>query len=308
MTWSTPSSETSPAMAAIAASSASSVVARSRWPRPRAGRRRLAVAPRATVSYARSRRQPGGAAVSVRLSRSAPASRQAYPLARVTDMLYGPVQGAVWPCCPACVDPSITTMEQPDAPTVRPSSCRAAASCGARRSRRPAWSPGTVASACAGTAAGLDGRTRARPTGGAGRCQRIARGRPRARHPATAPASPAASAQPSHDDRGARPWSTRFLDGEWQQVPGYGNQPLEPTMDGDTKVFDITIEPHRAHAHARPWIPSTPSASTAPGPGHSCGSSRATRSAPCSPTTWTSPRASTSTVRSCPTPWTACRS
>ena len=35
----------------------------------------------------------------------------------------------------------------------------------------------------------------------------------------------------------------RFLGGEWQPVPGYGNQPLEPTMDGDTKVFDMTIDP-----------------------------------------------------------------
>ncbi len=34
----------------------------------------------------------------------------------------------------------------------------------------------------------------------------------------------------------------RFLDGEWQKVEGYGNQPLEPKLDGDTKVFELTIE------------------------------------------------------------------
>ena len=34
----------------------------------------------------------------------------------------------------------------------------------------------------------------------------------------------------------------RFLGGEWKQVPGYGNQPLAPTLDGDVKVFDLTID------------------------------------------------------------------
>jgi len=47
---------------------------------------------------------------------------------------------------------------------------------------------------------------------------------------------------PSHDDE-AKAVVDRFLGGEWSQVPGYGNQPFEPTMDGDTKVYDFTVDP-----------------------------------------------------------------
>ncbi len=101
---------------------------------------------------------------------------------------------------------------------------------------------GTVASACAGTRPGwtLGPRTAATV--------------------AVAAASPAPSTvacRPQPDRFGAAPARAphpittheaeavvkRFLGGEWQQVPGYGNQPIEPTMDGDTKVFDLTISP-----------------------------------------------------------------
>jgi FtsP/CotA-like multicopper oxidase with cupredoxin domain len=34
----------------------------------------------------------------------------------------------------------------------------------------------------------------------------------------------------------------RFLDGEWGQVEGYGNQPLEPRLVGGVKVFELTID------------------------------------------------------------------
>jgi FtsP/CotA-like multicopper oxidase with cupredoxin domain len=34
----------------------------------------------------------------------------------------------------------------------------------------------------------------------------------------------------------------RFLGGEWQKVPGFGNQPMSPTIDGDTKVFSFTVD------------------------------------------------------------------
>ena len=63
-------------------------------------------------------------------------------------------------------------------------------------------------------------------------------------------ATPSGSASPSASmpagwsahDVTAKAAVGRFLAGEWQAVPGYGNQPLEPTMDGDTKVFQLTID------------------------------------------------------------------
>ena len=100
---------------------------------------------------------------------------------------------------------------------------------------------GTVASACAGTRPGwtLGPRTAAPISLAA------ASSAPGTDHAATgtAPAaSPGASAPANHDDE-AEAVVKRFLGGEWQQVPGYGNQPLEPTMDGDTKVYDMTVDP-----------------------------------------------------------------
>jgi FtsP/CotA-like multicopper oxidase with cupredoxin domain len=83
--------------------------------------------------------------------------------------------------------------------------------------------------------------------------------------PAAAKASaPAASAQPSHDaahsagpsgspgpsasavaavdhDANAAAVVKRFLDGEAATLP-VGNQPLEPRIDGSTKVFELTID------------------------------------------------------------------
>jgi FtsP/CotA-like multicopper oxidase with cupredoxin domain len=47
----------------------------------------------------------------------------------------------------------------------------------------------------------------------------------------------------------------RFVEGEWQKVPTpYGTQLLVPRIDGDTKVFDITIDPikHRIDALKQP--------------------------------------------------------
>jgi FtsP/CotA-like multicopper oxidase with cupredoxin domain len=59
-------------------------------------------------------------------------------------------------------------------------------------------------------------------------------------------ASPAASTAPSASpmvdhDAAAKAAVDRFLGGEWQKVPGLGNQPMEPTVDGDTKVFTFSI-------------------------------------------------------------------
>ncbi len=78
--------------------------------------------------------------------------------------------------------------------------------------------------------------------------------------PGSAPATPtpsaptpSATASPGHSmapgggngvdhDANALDVVQRFLGGEWEQVPGYGNQPLVPRMDGDVKVFDMTID------------------------------------------------------------------
>jgi FtsP/CotA-like multicopper oxidase with cupredoxin domain len=46
----------------------------------------------------------------------------------------------------------------------------------------------------------------------------------------------------------------RFLGGEATQVEGYGNQPLEPRVEGDVKVFELTVEEmdHRIDATKDP--------------------------------------------------------
>ncbi len=64
--------------------------------------------------------------------------------------------------------------------------------------------------------------------------------------PASAPASAPAM---SHDDE-AKAVVDRFLAGEWQQIPGYGNQPLEPTVEGDANVYRMTIDPIVHHVTA----------------------------------------------------------
>ena len=53
--------------------------------------------------------------------------------------------------------------------------------------------------------------------------------------------SPAPSAPPVEYDAAALAVVKRFLDGEAATLP-LGNQPLEPTLDGDTKVFEVTID------------------------------------------------------------------
>jgi FtsP/CotA-like multicopper oxidase with cupredoxin domain len=52
---------------------------------------------------------------------------------------------------------------------------------------------------------------------------------------------PSASAMPVDHDAAALAVVKRFLDGEAASLP-LGNQPLEPTLDGDTKVFELTID------------------------------------------------------------------
>jgi FtsP/CotA-like multicopper oxidase with cupredoxin domain len=66
--------------------------------------------------------------------------------------------------------------------------------------------------------------------------------------------APAASASPGMDhDANAAAAVKRFLDGEAGTLPP-GNQPLEPRIDGDTKVFELTIDEieHRIDALKEP--------------------------------------------------------
>jgi FtsP/CotA-like multicopper oxidase with cupredoxin domain len=66
--------------------------------------------------------------------------------------------------------------------------------------------------------------------------------------------SASASAPPIDHDANALAVVERFLDGEYGKVEGAGNQPLEPRLDGDVKVFDMTIDmiEHRIDAMKEP--------------------------------------------------------
>ncbi len=67
--------------------------------------------------------------------------------------------------------------------------------------------------------------------------------------------TPGATASPGMDhDAASKAVVDRFLGGEWQQVPGLGNQPLSPRADGNAKAFDIAIEhiQHRIDAQKAP--------------------------------------------------------
>jgi FtsP/CotA-like multicopper oxidase with cupredoxin domain len=65
--------------------------------------------------------------------------------------------------------------------------------------------------------------------------------------------SPAPSGAPVDHDANAAAVVKRFLDGEAGTLP-MGNQPLEPRLDGDTKVFELTIDEieHRIDAVKAP--------------------------------------------------------
>ncbi|MEZ4596598.1 MAG: multicopper oxidase domain-containing protein [Chloroflexota bacterium] len=123
---------------------------------------------------------------------------------------------------------------------------------------------GSVAAACAAPRAGwtFDPRTPGTDLGGAsptpppteaptaGHSMGAETAAPETAAPeSVAPATP----MPSHDDE-AKAVIDRFLGGEWQQVPGYGNRPIEPTIDGDAKVYRLTIDPivHRVTATMDP--------------------------------------------------------
>src|SRR5918994_453061 len=75
-------------------------------------------------------------------------------------------------------------------------------------------------------------------------------------HGSPAPSGgPSASPGENEHDAAALAVVKRFLDGEGASVEGQGNQPLEPArIDGDTKVFELTIDPikHRIDAEKEP--------------------------------------------------------
>jgi hypothetical protein len=56
-----------------------------------------------------------------------------------------------------------------------------------------------------------------------------------------ASASPSGSAEPDHD-AAALAVVKRFLGGEYGKVEGAGNRPIVPRVDGNTKVFDFTVD------------------------------------------------------------------
>ena len=97
---------------------------------------------------------------------------------------------------------------------------------------------GTVASACAGTRPAWT--MRPGTTAPAALAAATAAPTTDHTHDAAASAAPGASAAPDHDAE-AEAAVKRFLGGEWQQVPGYGNQPLAPTMDGRSATGQFPI-------------------------------------------------------------------
>ena len=81
----------------------------------------------------------------------------------------------------------------------------------------------------------------------------------------SASTDPGASHEPSHSpgpsgapgvdhDANAKAAVDRFLGGEGAALEGLGNQPLEPRLDGDVKVFEISIEEfqHKIDAEKEP--------------------------------------------------------
>lgn len=113
------------------------------------------------------------------------------------------------------------------------------------------------------------------------------------------------SAMPDHHAN-AKVVVKRFLDGEWQHLTPAPNTPLPPRLDGDTKVFELTIDKieHRIDVLKAPFAAL---GFNAVWPGPLLRVTRVTRSARRSGTTWTSRPASTSTDGHCRTRWTVCR-
>jgi FtsP/CotA-like multicopper oxidase with cupredoxin domain len=69
-----------------------------------------------------------------------------------------------------------------------------------------------------------------------------------------APTPPSGSAVPADHDANALAVVQRFLGGESASLDGQGNRPLAPKLDGDTKVFELSVDEiqHRVDAQKEP--------------------------------------------------------
>ena len=101
------------------------------------------------------------------------------------------------------------------------------------------WTFGPMSSAGAAAPSGSPA-----PAGSAAAPSPAASAAPSMDHGSPAPSgSPGASPSAGTDhDANAKAVVDRFLGGESASLEGMGNQPLEPKVDGDVKVFDMTIE------------------------------------------------------------------
>ena len=73
-------------------------------------------------------------------------------------------------------------------------------------------------------------------------------------HASAAPSTAPSAVPPMDHDANALAVVERFLGGEGASLPGQGNVPLEPRVEGDVKIFELTIEEmdHRIDAQKEP--------------------------------------------------------
>ena len=100
-------------------------------------------------------------------------------------------------------------------------------------SSRPSWVPGPTL----GAAASAPPAASPAPSGAASSAPSA-----EASHEASHSPAPSGSADPVDHDANAKAAVDRFLAGEGASMAGTGNQPLEPRLDGDVKVFELTID------------------------------------------------------------------
>ena len=100
-------------------------------------------------------------------------------------------------------------------------------------SSRPSWVPGPTL----GAAASAPPAASPAPSGAASSAPSA-----EASHEASHSPAPSGSADTVDHDANAKAAVDRFLAGEGASMAGTGNQPLEPRLDGDVKVFELTID------------------------------------------------------------------
>jgi FtsP/CotA-like multicopper oxidase with cupredoxin domain len=112
-------------------------------------------------------------------------------------------------------------------------------------SSRPSWVPGPTL----GAAASAPPVASAAPSAAASPAASA-----EASHEASHSPAPSGSADPVDHDANAKAAVDRFLGGEGAALPGTGNQPLEPRVEGDVKVFELTVDPiqHSIDAQKEP--------------------------------------------------------